>query len=69
MNKRMGSGDAAPPRTGGVPNEHGYQEDQPVDAASATCSALLRPLPEERQASSSPRPGTRNAKNQGFAKR
>jgi hypothetical protein len=68
MNLRTGSGDAAPPRTAGVPNTRGYQEDQPLDAASATCCALLRPLPEE-QPSSKPRPGARNATRQSFAKR
>ena len=45
MNKQTG---AEPPRTAGVPNTRGYQEDQPLDAASATCCALLRPLPKER---------------------
>ena len=33
------------PHSGGVPNERGYQEDQPRDAESAECCALLRPLP------------------------
>lgn len=44
---------AEPPRTAGVPNAPGYQEDQPLDAASATCCALLRPLPKERPPGSS----------------
>ena len=52
-----------------VPNERGYQEDQPRDAASATCCALLRPLPEERHPSSNPRPSARNATNPRSAKR
>ena len=50
---------AEPPRTAGVPNARGYQEDQPLDAASATCCALLRPLPKERPPASR-RPRTRN---------
>jgi hypothetical protein len=69
MSKRTDSRDATPPRTRGVPNEHGYQEDQPRDVASATCCALLRPLPQERQPSPNPRPGARDATDQGFAKR
>jgi hypothetical protein len=69
MIKRTGSRDAALPPTGGVPNERGYQEDQPRDAASATCCALLRPRPEERQPSSKPRPNARNATDLDFAKR
>ena len=39
---------AEPPRTAGVPNAQGYQEDQTLDAASATCCALLRPLAKEQ---------------------
>jgi hypothetical protein len=58
MNMRTRSRDGAPPQTAGVPNERGYQEDQPRDAASATCCALLRPLPEEGQSSSDSRPST-----------
>jgi hypothetical protein len=50
---------AEPPRTAGVPNARGYQEDQPLDAVSATCCALLRPLPQERPPGSR-RPRTRN---------
>jgi len=49
MNMRTRSRDGTPPQTAGVPNERGYQEDQPRGAASATCCALLRPLPEKRQ--------------------
>jgi hypothetical protein len=41
-----------------LPNTRGYQEDQPLDAASATCCALLRPLPKE-QTPSSMHPRTR----------
>ena len=48
-NMRTRSRDGTPPQTAGTLNERGYQEDQPRDAASATCCALLRPLPEERQ--------------------
>jgi hypothetical protein len=69
MNMRTRSGDGTPPRTGGVPNERGYQEDQPRDAASATCCALLRPLPEELQSSSDSRPSTPNATNSRPSKR
>ena len=54
---------AEPPRTAGVPNTRGYQEDQPLDAASATCCALLRPLPQERQPGSRLRRRTRHATN------
>jgi len=50
---------AEPPRTAGVPNTRGYQEDQPLDAASAICCALLRPLPKERPPGSRLRPRTR----------
>ena len=39
---------AEPPQTAGAPNARGYQEDQPLDAASATCCALLRPLLNEQ---------------------
>ncbi len=69
MKKRTGSRDATPPRTGGVSYERGYQEDQPRDAASATCCALLRPLPEARQPSSKSRSSARNATNQDVGKR
>ena len=69
MNKRTSWRDATPPQTGGVPNERGYQEDQPRDTASATCCALLRPLPEERQPGSNPRFRVRNAPNRRFTKR
>ena len=34
------------PHSAGVPNERGYQEDQPRDAEGAECCALLRPLPQ-----------------------
>jgi hypothetical protein len=60
MNKQTG---AEPPRTAGVPNTRGYQEDQPLDAASATCCALLRPFSQERQPGSRPRRRTRHATN------
>jgi hypothetical protein len=46
-----------------LPNTRGYQEDQPLDAASATCCALLRPLSQERQPGSGPRRRTRRATN------
>jgi hypothetical protein len=62
-NMRTRSRDGAPPQTAGVPNERGYQEDQPRDAASATCCALLRPLPEEHQSSSDSRPSTPNSRS------
>jgi len=66
MNKQTG---AEPPRTAGVPNTRGYQEDQPLDAASATCCALLRPLPQERPLGSRPRRRTRHATNSRHSKR
>ena len=43
-----GATSAEPLRTAGVPNARDYQEDQRLDAASAICCALLRPLPKER---------------------
>jgi len=52
-----------------LPNTRGYQEDQPLDAASATCCALLRPFPQERQPGSSPRRRTRHATNSRHSKR
>ena len=66
MNKQTGAG---PPPTAGVPNTRGYQEDQPRDAASATCCALLRPLPPERQPGPKPRRRTRHAANSRLPKR
>jgi hypothetical protein len=69
MNMQPHSREGTPPRTGGVPNERGYQEDQPRDAASATCCALLRPLPEEPQSSSDSRRSTPNATNSRPSKR
>ena len=69
MNMRTRSRDGTPPQTAGVPNERGYQEDQPRDAASATCCALLRPLPEERQSSSDSRRSTPDATNSHPSKR
>jgi len=69
MNMRTRSRDGTPPRTAGVPNERGYQEDQPRDAASATCCALLRPLPEEPQSSSDSRRSTPDATKSRPSKR
>jgi hypothetical protein len=69
MNIRTRSRDGTPPRIGGVSNERGYQEDQPRDAASATCCALLRPLPEEPESSSESRRSTPDATNSHPSKR
>jgi hypothetical protein len=49
-------------RSRALPNTRD-QEDQPLDAASATCCALLRPLSQERQPGSGPRRRTRRATN------
>jgi hypothetical protein len=45
MRKRQPPNDIVLPRADGAPNTRGYQEDQPHDAASAACCALLRPAP------------------------
>jgi len=56
-------------RSRALPDTRGYQEDQRLDAASATCCALVRPFPQERQPGSTPRRRTRHATSPRSPKR
>lgn len=56
------------PHSGGVPNERGYQEDQPRDAESAECCALLRPLAHTGPAPVKSPVGTTHTRRRRFDK-